>query len=256
MREFNYEKIDQYLDGQLQGPDLAAFEKELEADPELAAETQLLQEMQVLLRQSVQDQPAETALRQTLRSKGDMYFATPAVSTTPQAKAVRLTRRFWYRVSAAAAACLILFFVLLPSINGALSDEDVLAKYGNPEPLAITRGNIPDTFLARAISYYNAEKYQEALPLIDSSIAIDPANTSLLFAKGISLFKTGDYPGATTVFEAIGSGQTSFKGDAIRWQALLLVKTNQRKEAIVLLKALLRDNPDDKGTKKLLEDID
>jgi len=130
------ERIEAWLDGQLQGPDAAAFRARLERDPELAAELELAE----LIRAS---------LRRT--------FAPPASPSVPEPEpAPVLTIRRVATVLAAAAAILLLLRVTTHR-DDSTSTEELLRRIAPVGPLAQLGDEV-------AVSAPNLELlYQETL---------------------------------------------------------------------------------------------
>ncbi len=250
MREFNYEIIEQYLAGELQGAELHQFEQALRDDPALAAETQLLKDMQLILQRSVQDEAAEKMLQQSLHNKGKTWFKPAPV------KMIKMRVYRWYLRAAAAAA--VFFFTIRLLFSGNPSTAKILAEYDQPGAMDIgnTRGKASvDTLLNKAAKYYTDKEYGKALPLIDSVLA-DTVTTDMQLYRGICLFETGNYEGALSVFGSIINNNGGSVSEARFWQALVFVKQENRKAAVEVLRTLLKNDAKHKNAKNLLDDLD
>lgn len=251
MSEINDARIEQYVEGALQGAERVAFEQELSENAELAAATRLYADMYAILSRAQQDSASEVALRQMLAQKGKTHFA-------PQpAKVFRLNWK--KRLAGIAAAGLSLFLVIrFLLLSPSLSTSKILAQtYTIPKEISVTRAGGSDNLLeGKAVSLYNDKKYEKAIPLLDSCLAADSTDTRLLLAKGIALFKTEKNEFANAIFTQIADGGSARSNEARFWQALVLVKQEQRPAAIALLKTLLSEDPRNANARQLLDDLD
>jgi len=249
MSELNQEIIEQYLDGELKGEALLAFEQEMQANPELLKEVELHRTIHSEMIQSLQQREEEMEITQTLQELGHDYFKKKP------AKLVTI-RRWWY-TAAAAAAAVLLFLVIRPLFTRPFDKDKLFARYiqdvqGLPEA---QRGADNDSLRVAAARLYNREKYAEALPLLGAVIAEQPGAVEFRLATGVSYLQTGKYDSAMVLFDIIAAGTTVFKEKAVWYKALILLKQNKLDDCYIVLASLPPDADNYKEAQKLMKDI-
>lgn len=249
MSEINYERINDYLDGQLSGEDLLAFEKEMQANAELAREVALFKTTGNQLSAQLKNLEEKEELTETLKGLNTTYFKKPEV-------VVRSFSRWWY--AAGVAAAIILFFIIKPLQHQSLSNEALFIAYSkNVEELpGAERGNKDDTMLQRATSVYNKKDYASALPLLQNVLAGKPEEIQLYLAMGICYLQTGKYDSAINVFDTIANGNTVFKTEAIWYKALVFLKQNKLADCRSALQSIPPGGYQFKEAAALLKEIE
>jgi predicted Zn-dependent protease len=243
MNTINYEIIEQYLNGELDGEALQAFEQQLKTDTALATEVALYRNIQQELKQSQQYQDEENALTGTLTALGKQHFLPSPV------KRLGMRKLWWV---AAAAAAVLLFFIINPLSKSHVTNDQLFAQYAVPENLpAAQRGNAVDSLSIKAARLYNSKAYTEALPLLDSIVKQQPGQPQLQLAIGICQLYTGDYTSSIKNFDELSAGEHIYKNEAIYWKALAYLKQNKKEECIATLKLI----PDHEAAKKLLKQL-
>jgi tetratricopeptide (TPR) repeat protein len=248
MSEINYEIISQYVDGQLTGEALLAFEKEMQANAELANEVALYKTINEELAQQVNNEKEEQALTNNLKGLSEKHFKKE------QAK-VKGINRWWY---AAAAAAAIIIIVVRPFSPEPFNNEKLFAYYmKDAERLpAVQRGNNDDTLLLKAANFYNNKDYPNALPLLQNILTRKPDETELHLAAGICYLQTGQYDSASKVFDQIAGGSTVFNTQATWYKALVFLKQNKIDECYHLLATLSKDADKYEAAQQLMKKID
>lgn len=249
MSEINYERINDYLDGQLSGEDLLAFEKEMQLNAELAREVALFKTTGNQLSAQLKNLEEKEKLAETLKGFNTTYFKKPEVI-------VRSFGRWWY--AAAVAAAIILFFIIRPFQHQALSNEALFTAYNkNVEELpGAERGSQNDTVLQRATALYNKKDYASVLPLLQNVLAAKPGEIQLYLATGICYLQTGKYDSAINVFDTIANGNTVFKTEAIWYRALALLKQNKLADCRNALQSIPRGGYQFEEAAALLKEIE
>ena len=250
MSEINYEIINQYLEGELSGEALLAFEKEMKANPVLAEEVTLYKKINEEMHLQAQQDKEEQALTGNLKKLNEQYFKKPAGK-------VRSINRWWYAGVAAAAAA-VLFFVIRPFSGSSFNNEKLYTYYiKNVETLpGGERGNPDDSLLVKAADLYNQKDYAKALPLLRDILTRKPDETQVKLASGFSYLQTGHFDSASGVFDEIASGTTVFKNEAVWYKALAALKQNKLDECYRLLESLPAEASRYKEAKELMKKID
>lgn len=247
MSEMNYEMISQYLDGALSGEELRAFEAQMNADAELAAEVQLQRTIREEMMLHARTAGEEAALKKSLQQLTQQHFDTKPA-------AVRRINRWWY-VAATAAAAAILLFILKPFAKTAFDSQKEYAYYsGQREDLSVVqRGDPADSILLKAAELYNKQDYNGALPLLLRSIEAAPADMQLQLAAGYSYLQTGNTREADSLFEKIAAGNSVYKYEAVWYKALSLLKADKKEECAALLHTLPEQSSRYASAKELLK---
>jgi len=235
----DYEKIEQYLSGDMPETERTAFEAALAADPALASELQLYKTIQDELSIQVQQQEEQNALQQTLTEAGKKYFTT----ATQPAKVVSMgNRKIWYSALAAAAA-IALFFIIRPMLSKSIMSNDQLyQQYAQAEPLDLEkRGTAADSVLIKMKTLYNSKDYAAALKLAPEAIAADPADISLKLALAHCYTETGNYTAAIPLLDSIAGGQSVYKYQALFYKALTYLKQDKKADCIHTLESIPAD---------------
>jgi hypothetical protein len=250
MNNEQYDIIEQYLNGELSGEALIAFEEQLKNDNELAAELQLYKNIEHELKQSQQNEAEENALTATLKNLGAQHFTTTA---KPAAK-VAAMRRIW--PYAAAAAIVIIFFISKTLFTSTTSSEKLYAEYAVPEKLsAIVRGANNDSLTITAVNFFNQQSYIAALPLLKMITEEDTTHADLMLALGISQLQTGNAPASISTFEKLITGETIYKYEGTFWKALALLKQDKRAGAKKILEQIPEGSSAYEKAGKLLKEL-
>ena len=97
MKEFDYDMISRYLDGEMNTEELKAFELQMLQDADLQNEVELLRDVHATLKIKLHPDESEMALRNSLKEMNAEYF----FNKPEQAKIVSLNRRKWMTAVAA-----------------------------------------------------------------------------------------------------------------------------------------------------------
>lgn len=244
----NYEQIEKYLNGELEGEELLAFENDLRNDAELAKEVKLYRSIETEMKSAAAEQQEEAELRKSLNNLGDTHFKK-------KAKLVGMKRTWWY-VSAAAASVLI-FLLVKPLFNKSFDKDKLYAGYmkeveGLPES---QRGNNPDSLYTEAAQLYNHKDYKQALPLLEKLIEQNKEDIQVKLAAGICYMQVENYSPAVSLFDSIAAGTSVYKNQALWMKALVLLKQNKLAECYDQLKLIPADADKYEAAQALLKKL-
>jgi tetratricopeptide (TPR) repeat protein len=250
MNQINYEMIGRYLEGELSGEELLAFETAIKNDPALAEEVRLYQRINEEMKSHAQGLKEEQSLKQTLNKLNAEHFGI-------EDNKVRKMNRWWFAAAAAVAAAIVLF-ILRPFSGTSFKNEKVFAAYMKEvEPLpGVVRGNEKDTLLEKATDLYNRKQYKEALPLLREISTAKPGDAQVKLAAGICLLQTGQYDAADAIFNEIAGGDTIYQEEAVWYKALTALITNKREECYSLLQSLPAGSSKAEKAKELMKKIE
>lgn len=241
--------IERYLNNQLKGEELVAFETALKNDPALAKELDLQTDLMEGIRTS-----GNRELKEQLKQ---IHQETIDQKTPPKKKTRTIS--LWKIISAAAAAILIGFLVFQTISSSDLNNQQLYATYFQPIELNHQSRNEEATHqLLEASSLYEAKKYTEALPLFQTLLALDPTDTKLQLATGICLLELNQTSQALPHFQKILALNDPFLNDHANWySALSHLKVNQVEKTKIILQQLISDTDADhfEAAKQLLDQL-
>ncbi len=223
----NYDKLEQYILGELSADERIFFEKELSTNKSLAEELATHRKNEIVIK---------AAARHQLRK---------AVGSAYEGTAMRQHRRITMMRRLAVAAGFALFvtagFWWLNNGPGKNSPDQLFAQYFEmPTAPAVRNGDlvIPQNW-RQALDFYVKQDFQSAIPILQE-FSNDENFEQKEIAKlllGASLLSSGNAQAAIPVFEKI-SRSSSFYADAEWYRALALFKSGKRMEAKAAFEAI------------------
>lgn len=242
MNEFDYEKIDQYLEGELSGTELQAFESELKINEPLAKEVALYKTIQDDLRNHLsRQQKGASATENTLSQLNNKYFSAEKANTDTKVISIKNKKPLFYML--AVAASIALFFFIKPLLfSPGLSNQQLFTQYAQVENLDFTvRGDNNDSLKIIASKLYNEKNYAAALPLLETLSLKYPDETNLALAKGVAYLQTKKYEEAIKVFDSISRGNSVLKYEAVGYKAMVYLLQNNTEACITELSKIPPD---------------
>lgn len=224
--EYDYERIEKYLQGELTVEELAIFEQELKTNTTFKEKVDLYSQANSLLARKYANINAENSLKKTLQSIDNKEFNKTKINEKRWLKPANL-----YRITALAAVLIIGIFLLKP-------EADLYTQFAQHENIAIQEKGDNNQFLFEAVNLYNHKKYDEAIPKIEDFLRENPEDTELQMALGISLLETDKVEDAILVFTHIYDENNVFKSKATWYLALSNVKLEEKSRAIAYLNAI------------------
>lgn len=188
MANNNNEKIDPYLDGELNEEEKAAFEKSVEQDPQLEEEVR----QNMLLREVV-----ETAYQENLRAHIRTWKSEGSKNSDRQ---VATIRRLGYRLAAAASVVIILTASIFTMVVPQYSNDRIAARFYEPDAdLGSIRGSNDADILRQAFENYEQGNFTGAIPGFQRY----PDNDKALYGLGLSYYQIEDFENAIITFKAL-----------------------------------------------------
>jgi tetratricopeptide (TPR) repeat protein len=211
----NDDLLAQYLDGELEGDEKEAFEKQLANDPTLAERVHLHRRMDEAFG-NTEEMKVEAALRGIMDRD---------VRSDEQEAPARKSN-FQPRYLAIAATVILLavvgFFVLRP--KNTVSPQQLYAENYQPYDASgevRSSQNLPPALLDDAFASYDAKNYPEAMDAFGKILTIVPDNWQAHFFLGICQLETGDPASAKRTFQAVlDNGKNLYVMQSSWYQAL------------------------------------
>ncbi len=212
----NFEKIEAYTSGWMPEPERAAFELELQTDPQLQRDYENWLETDGILKRHIGNESGIAGLKQILNPLTQQHFKT---DKAPQAKVVSIKK---YVLAAMAAAAIFILYLNLPG---------GIDNYFVPNmPQAVVRGS--EDLSNKGALLFNEGRYEEALPLLKKQALSKPNDATANFFYAVSLVKTEKFGEALSVLKPMSEGESAYKEDAAFFAALSAYKLNRMPEAL------------------------
>ncbi|MCK5171657.1 MAG: tetratricopeptide repeat protein [Bacteroidales bacterium] len=244
----NFEIIEKYIDGDLEGKELLDFKELLSTDNDIKRDYNLSMEINNSI---IEDDVM--ALRETMDY---MYQEEFKVKRIPQ---VFTKRRFYY--AAASAALLIATGGLVQRlISPNLDNNAVFEKYYAPYDVTVTyrSGNIEvDRLLLNALERYEEKDYEQALILFEEVLKTRENDMAISLYSGISYMEEEKYQKATKSFNNIITDNDNLFIEQAEWYlAMCYLKTEKTDKAQNVLNEIIKEESyyKDQAT-KVLKDI-
>ena len=223
---YSHELAERYILGYLSPDEKELFEMEMQKNPGLKKEVDLLNGIS----RAIQDQDV-LEFRAMVQEEAAEY----KVSRKGQK-----VRRIFVRASAAAASIILvaaIFFAMSIQGHRAISSTKVFSEFYIPYHSGLVSrsgsGNEDDLY-NRAIREYAATQYKLASTTFDSILSKDPGNNGALFFSGMTSMELKEFAKAAQRFERVILNANSLYIHQAEWyRGLSLLATNDRKNALV-----------------------
>ncbi len=227
--------IDRYLQKELSEHELAAFESEMESNPDLVAEVNLYQDVNAAIRE-------EDIMSLRARMEG---INNDIINDKRRERsfATRIPRKKAIAVSAAASLTLLL------GINGMMKqagNTDVLElynKYYSVYPgagLSRAGGTSLDKDISQALLLFNEKNYDQSILLFGKTLEEDPGNPVANFYTAQAYQETGKYSKAIAYYQlVIQTGNNLFIDQAEWYTGLCYLQNDDRKNAVRKFKTIV-----------------
>jgi TolA-binding protein len=220
MKEFDYDMINRYLDGEMNAEELGAFEAAMQQDADLKSEVELLRDVNETLKIKLHPDENEMALRSSLKEMKAEFFESRA----GQAKVVSLNRKRWMTAIAA-----VLVIGLMVTVWQPWKKEDLYQQYADIKMPAIAeRGAAADSLLKQAVKNFNDKKFTEAIPVFETVLKDSAKNSFVQYYYGIALLENGNVEKARVQFLELYYSASIFRNDAAFYMALSYLKEKNK----------------------------
>ncbi len=227
----HYEKIEQYLLGELKGAELKDFKEQLSSNANLPAEVELYRNMMNSISSRLQNEQREESFKHLLVKESKLHFNN---TVQEKAKIIPISRKMWM-FSIAAAAAILLLFIFIPSNETAPFEQ----FYIRPIAELTERSEIQPDFKEMETAFNNGD-CETALPLFENYLQTNNDAEILLF-EGTCHLDQNDFGKAETAFKNISEGETIFKNTGTWYLALTYLKQDN----VAACKTYLNKIPED-----------
>jgi len=241
MEEEMYEAIGRYVAGEMEGEELRAFERELQADPDLQEKVRVFAEISASLSGRFKNEEKEKAFKDNVKHLADQHIHDHSG-----------TSRKWY-VWAAAASVLLCAVLFYRSFSPTLPTYEA---YSTHEPLALASRGETDSLKVQAEDAFNNGDYITALDYFNRILAQEPDNTELLLYKGIALIETDRAAEADALLTSICTKAEVYCAKTYWLRALNALKQKDYEACQSYLKQIEASSDEYSKAQKLLNDLD
>jgi tetratricopeptide (TPR) repeat protein len=244
MKEFDYDMISRYLDGEMNADEAKAFEEQMHQDADLKQEVELLKDVNETLRMKLHPGENELALRNTLQELRGEYFS----KESQQTKIVPFRSRRWMTAAAA-----VLIMAVMLTVWSPWKKEDLYKQYAAIRmPDIAERGVAADSLLKLAVANFNDKKFREAILLFETILKDSPQNAFVQYYYGIALLQNNQTEKSRTCLIELYNGASLFRYDAAFYMALSYLKEKDKTNCKTWLNKIPADaGPYDKAQELL-----
>jgi tetratricopeptide (TPR) repeat protein len=237
------EIIDKYLNGELAGEELKAFEDKLKTDRQLQKELKLERELnQIILDEDTIDFRKEVV---GIREEMQQHKSDKSPQT------VKLSSSKWYLLAASIVVLVGLLGYLYFIQNQQISNEKLFAQYYSKYPSNLAErsdGDISNNPFVLGLNEYEADNFEGAIRYLSLAINEDSLNYAARLYLGISHMENNNLDKAIEDFKRIISEPGNvFIGQAKWFLALTYLKTDDvdyREETKNLLRSIVQNKGD------------
>ena len=214
------DRIQDYIDGLLEGAELQQFEQRMEEDQELRDLVELQKEVHEIISRRIES--GEDELRENIAR------ARANIATAPKSNKV-----FKMYIPIAAAACLLAVFGLFLFRGGdqALYDMPIM-------PSEIVRGEVGNTSYEDAVKLFNEGKYSEVRAVLQPLIGAEPEVVQYQYYAALTFVGEEDWSAATSALQPLAEGRSIYADDAKYYLGLAYWKTGNTQDAIASLEQI------------------
>ncbi len=248
MNDDQYHIIEQYLNGELEGDALNAFEAQLKTDPSLVEATRIYKMLNNEMPGFIRQQSGAGELRKTLEATGPAYFKDEA-----RVIPINRNKKYWF---AAAASLIIIVTSALLWQNNEISTQDLYAQYAGNDPISlVTRDSGSQHNLAAATEAYNKSDYNAAIPFLETALQNDETNIKCKVILSRCYIETGAYQKAFALLDTIAAGESAYKFEASWLKGLAYLKLDDATACKEVLQQIPADAVEYSKARALLEQL-
>lgn len=233
------DKIQDYIEGQLQGEELLEFEQHMNQDTGFRNLVNLQSEVHEIINRRLSSN--EEDLRETL-----FHAATEVRGINQQST----FRRLKPLITIASAACVLLFgYLFFFNPNNSLYELPAMQS-------EIVRGRESKNQYEEAVKLYNEKSYTQSREILNALITLEPEVVQYQYYVALTYLGEKNWAESTEKLTPIAEGQSIFKDEAKYYLAVSLEKLDNKAEAITILKTIPTQGKVGEKAKKLLKKLD
>lgn len=215
------DKIEDYIEGQLQGEELLEFEQHMQQDTDFRNLVHLQCEVHEIINQRLSS--SENDLRETL------FHAETEVRVIQQRSVFSRIKSF---LTVATAACVLLFgYLFFFSTKNTLYEMPAMQS-------EIVRGQESNVQYEEAVKLYNEKSYTRSREILNSLIASEPDIVQYQYYAAWTYLGEENWSESRDNLTPIAEGLSIFKDEAKYYLAVSLEKLGNKAQAITILQTI------------------
>ncbi|HFS67325.1 MAG TPA: tetratricopeptide repeat protein [Flavobacteriia bacterium] len=243
MKATDYLWMDKYLNNELKGEDLKAFENRLQKDSDFKESFELYKNTSKTLENRIGNRQQATALKNTLETLSKKHISKKEIKEKPVFQLHKYTK---YMV----AAGLVILATLLWFKKEKPTYQDY-ASFGKME-LTVRGGNMNE-HLKKAENAFNSKNYTEAEKELEILINEDKTKVALQLYLAVCLMEQNKLNKAEKILKNIQKGKSVYKNKATWYLALAKLKRQDYKACKKYLKMIDKDAQEYQDAQELLK---
>lgn len=258
--QFQYEKIESYLNGTLSGSELADFEQQIKSNQDLAAQVALFEEMDMALSD-------ETALdfQKMVQAEDEAFFEENEQEKPPEKPIIRQlnsSRKLWMIAASFLVFVFSVFILWQFQSNEPTSNKELFAQYYETYSLNenLRGNNTNPTNFQKGVQQYQAKDFDSAAQTFESLLVVNKQDMSLTFCLANAYMNQNppQFNLAEQQFQKIISNNSSIYVPKSKWyKALILLQKEKSEDVKTLLKEVSGSGDKfGKKAKELLENLE
>lgn len=230
------ERIQDYIEGLLQGKELEDFENQMQQDVDLRNMVNLQREVYQIINQRLNSD--EENLRESLfYAENEVRMSKKTLSWRPL-------------MAIASAACILLVgYLFFYTSSSTLYDMPIMQS-------EVVRGQEAKTDYEQAVELFNNKSYAEAREKLNTLVALEPDVIQYQYYVALTHLGEKKWTEAIRQLKVIADGESIFKYEAKYYLAISLDKIGEKQEAINVLKEIPQDGKLGEKAHKLLKKLD
>lgn len=230
------ERIQDYIEGLLQGKELEDFENQMQQDVDLRNMVNLQREVYQIINQRLNSD--EENLRESL------FYAENEVRMSKK------THSWRPLMAIASAACILLVgYLFFYTSSSTLYDMPIMQS-------EVVRGQEAKSDYEQAVELFNNKSYAEAREKLNTLVALEPDVIQYQYYVALTHLGEKKWTEAIRQLKVIADGESIFKYEAKYYLAISLDKIGEKQEAINVLKEIPQDGKLGEKAHKLLKKLD
>lgn len=219
--ENNTDKIQDYIDGLLEGEELVHFESRMAVDDELRSLVALQKEVHEIINSRMDSNESE------LRSNLANARANISVIQNPRNKVFKIY------IPIAAAVCLLVFFglFLFKGADRALYELPTMQS-------EIVRGEVENTSYEDAVKAFNDGQYRESRSMLDGLIAEESTVVQYQYYAALTYIGEEDWEGAVAALQSLADGISIYADESKYYLGLAYWKVGDHVKAAEVLQRI------------------
>ncbi|MEX0997549.1 MAG: tetratricopeptide repeat protein [Flavobacteriaceae bacterium] len=244
MEDRDYILFEDYLTQSLTETERNAFEKRLDEDTAFREAFELYKETSAFLEHKFSDTTERDAFKENLSK----ISSTHSVETKAPSKKIRLLHPWKLAVAASIVVIVGVFYAQWFT-------TPVYQDFADYPQISLTVRGESNQIKAEAENAFNAQNYQDALPLFKSLLETEPENTEIQLYLAVSLVEENAFAEADSLFDTLLKEPSAYLNLARWYASLSKLKQKEYAETEAILRLIPEEAEEYPQAQKLLKKL-